>query len=236
MNQFQYEIKIQEIEEAKTQVALEKIFRELYEQFDKLFYWSIDKNHIEETILLYKALELSTSKYTGSKGVPEFIQRPVDRARSSIATFFIDSDETYKVSYEEFLDTFKYVDGPITFSSSNSIDELVKLADIYGTNPITKPIQYNFSVDSFFRNLVDRQNTHISLGESGSLSLAGLIEIEEAYKKFTYKSTIMEDIIEKSYQSLANSPGTIRPETILEKNTDKLASVRETLISMAKKV
>lgn len=236
MNQFQYIVKIKEIEKLKTGVAIDKEIRELTQKIQEVTkgsrQWSsnVTSDNIQEIELLYKCLSKVSPMYKGKKGMPGKFGEFEHMINQKIGNYYL---KNYKdISYDRFVDTFKE-SNILTVDGSNYITELKKLDYIYRDNPLTFSINYQFYSSSKFntslesmRELQFRDDT----GTVGSFYYGNLLEIHHTAKNITeYKSTIFNDMLDKMYKAIELSKADPKEKPDTGKDIAELLDLKDTL-------
>ena len=188
MDNFQYTLRIKEIDSFKTLKAKEEFIREM----QKLLSNGWSNIPVESDQQSYQNIFKCITKcqHTYTRALPDFIDRTITSGHKDLMRFYMDKKS--KTEYATVIDTFQYVteaEMPLT-----SIPELKVLASIFMANPLTFKFNHRLAVASSFSTMFSQILTHVP----GNASMIFQVEeIKRSIPHITY--SILEDILKGLY-------------------------------------
>jgi len=200
MDRFQYELNIKKIDTLKTAVAKERLARDLYRQMSDIMHrWGGGIKAGTTTIhvkYLYKCLAKLLPLYTAKSKLPQYIYD----AKSSAENWLIDeyNKESVVNTYEEFINTFEYVE--VINLRSHTPEKFKSTVLLVADNTPPFTIKYGFYNTSRFSYLLD------TISKYGNPAKV-IIELEEFKRSLPndVRYTMIEDYLEESYKNIRSS-------------------------------
>jgi len=219
MDNFQYKLQIDKLSKMTTQKAIEAFIREHAENAPEYFWnFKITKQNLNTNANIYRCLALGFKMYSGSKGLPQFLENKLVGLHGKFAEYFIDCHES---TYDEMLTVFEYDTVVETLHYQPS--DYRHFIDIIGTH-----------IPHFSINLKPVSSTPYShvLSEMTNGQNVGLIMELETLKREVYNNkqfTVLEKLLNIAYSRLSSNVN--KDYTKSTKLLEDMAKSLQTVIS-----
>ena len=132
MNAFDYVVKLQEIQKAKTQKAIKGILVSLVDDYKETIYksWGRGIEYVgaeattEDVIMYYHIFKIGITNYPG-EGLQDYILNSCRRLEGHLKDKMLEAD----LEYEQFMEAFKYTDSITLSGRIHKITNAVKTVD-----------------------------------------------------------------------------------------------------------
>ena len=211
MNQFEYTLKIQELERAKYKKQFDAIMRQMVEGLRGMkshsgwrnsVYIHLNSDNFEATKLHYKVFAKAINNIKGMAGIAGFISDTFKNLEKSMSAYVAKNGD-----YEMYLDVFEYSQD-IQCDGGSFSKLLIPFISIIGDNEYPYKLCFDVYVSSGYSSLnfettTQRYNTKF-LSDRTDLRL--LIELEDLRNKFdsTTRWTVLEELLDEVYNNPAS--------------------------------
>jgi len=231
MDYFQYTIKMQEIDNAKTLKAKEFLARELTSTLDTICeYGDITAEHIIPIEFTYKCLTKVLKLYNGSKSLPAFIFNKMYNTQKKLLYYYCTTQPL--PSFTTIVDIFQY-SSTIEFHRFNTI--LEPFIKIIGNNKLPFYVKYNITIPRIYNTLLSsRRNISTTIYDGDVTSGTLYVEHIKSTLPKNKKYTVIENILKESYEIIATIDVNILEN--ITKAQEISANLVEITATMASKV
>jgi len=197
MNQFEYALLIQEIEQATTLKKTEKIMRSMFNKSDIFINWGVNGN-FKENVLIYKIFKKAFISRSTTNNLPMFIKEGLLIAESKLFFMALERNITYK----EFIDMYEFTN-EIVLRKNLTNTNLKIFIHLIGKNPLNLNINYHLHTPTNYTNLLSLNNnsTYIeSTITNFKCNIGTIVYLEDIKRELGNKEyTVIEDILNKLY-------------------------------------
>lgn len=196
MDNFQYALRIKEIDTFKTLKAKEEFIREMEKLITDNSWGNIKvEDNPQSYQNIFKCITKCNKVYT--RELPEFINRSIISGHTDLMHYYM--EKTTNASYETIIDTFQYV--AEVQMPATAMNKLKRLSVIYGDNPMTFTFKHYTVLNASFSSMFAR------VGTTPNKS-ADIFQIEEIKRSLpaAIRYTIIEDMLDSLYTETSKNP------------------------------
>jgi len=193
MNNFEYKMRLNAINNSKYIKELEKYVREYAS--NRQYYCTLFEKDAEKAYNEFKLLTRAYQLYKerSKKSLPDFILQDINNRSAQLTIYFFSgSAENQNTTYTDFMDVFQYVD--IVHFASNDGDLIKNFISLVGSNPMPYKYSLNYKPD-----------WNISASPIKNRLLTIVIEYRNIQLSKRKRYTVLDQIVENELKLVVSS-------------------------------